>query len=374
MEFLTILEDHFPRLPRKRWLFYSLLMLLLTLFIYASAFISPSKVWWMAFVSYLIPLLLIFHSVMIVLWYFSKRNAFYLHLVLLLCGFPFINATFSLSFPDWEPQNVSAQKQHFTVISYNVRVFNVYDHLHHQYKEAKEITNWVKAANADIFCFQEYYSQPEHPIFDMNGFFQEKNYHAFVHAILKNRVSGEFGLAIFSKFPIARTGVVPFQMSTKFNKAIFADLLLFGDTVRVINMHLQSIHLDEKKMLDENTSEEEVLGVIEKLKNGFLMRAKQIEDLRWFIDKSPYPIILCGDLNDTPYSFAYQTLHVRLENAFEAEGNGLGFTYNGKLFFLRIDHQFFSPSRLDPLKFRVHREATASDHFPISVLYELEKN
>lgn len=372
MEFLSIL-DHMPHLPRKRWLLYSLMMVFLTIFIYASAFISPLKLWWMAFVSYLIPLLLFFHTIMMIIWYFYKRNAMYLHLTLLLFGFPFIKATFALSFPDWEAQHPSLQKQHFTVISYNVRVFNAYDYLHQEFKECKEITNWVKTATADIFCFQEYYNQSNHPIFDITGFFQKADYHAFVHVILKNRIDGEFGLAIFSKFPIIQKGVVPFRTSPKFNTAIFADIHLLEDTIRIINMHLQSIHLDEKKMLDENTSEEEVKNVIQKLKIGFLARAEQIEDLRRFIDKSPYPIILCGDLNDTPYSFAYQTLHAKLDNAFEAEGNGFGFTYNGKLFFLRIDHQFFSPSRIDPLQFKVHREATASDHFPIRVVYELEK-
>jgi endonuclease/exonuclease/phosphatase family metal-dependent hydrolase len=231
----------------------------------------------------------------------------------------------------------------------------------------------VKNQNTDIQCYQEFYNDSKHNIFDVSNDLKKMNYHAYVHAVYRNRINAEFGLAIFSKFPIINKGEVPFREKKRFNSAIYVDVVTQKDTLRIINMHLQSIYLDENQLLDDNTTEKEVKGVVEKLKKGFLSRAEQIEDLQQFIRKTKYPTILCGDLNDMPYSFAYQSLNSILENAFETEGNGLGFTYNGKLFFLRIDHQFFS-KQLDPLSFKVHREAKNSDHFPISVVYELEKD
>jgi endonuclease/exonuclease/phosphatase family metal-dependent hydrolase len=368
MESFSVI-DIVPKIPKKRWMLYSLFVIFLSIFVYASAFVSPKKIWWFAFVSYLIPLLLIFHVIMVLIWFFRKKKAMLVHILLLIIGFPFIQASISVSFPDWEKKDGNT----FSVLSYNVRVFNVYDHLNNKFNESKEIIQWVKSQNSDIQCFQEYYNNPKNKIFDVTNDYKKLNYHTFVHTVYRNRINAEFGLAIFSKFPILNKGEVPFKEKKRFNSAIYADILLLKDTIRIINMHLQSIYLDENQLLDDKTNEKEVKGVIEKLKKGFLSRAEQIEDLQQFIRKTKYPTILCGDLNDMPYSFAYQSLNNVLENTFEAEGNGLGFTYNGRLFFLRIDHQFFS-KRFDPLSFKVHREAKNSDHFPISVVYELEKD
>ncbi|GAB4333332.1 MAG: endonuclease/exonuclease/phosphatase family protein [Flammeovirgaceae bacterium] len=305
---------------------------------------------------------------MAVIWFFHKKKAMLVHIFLLIIGFPFIQASVSISLPDWEKEGSNT----FSVLSYNVRVFNVYDHLNNKFNESKEIIEWVKSQNIDIQCFQEYYNDSQNQIFDITNDLKKLNYNAFVHTIYRNRVDAEFGMAIFSKFPIVEKGEVPFREKKRFNSAIYADILIMKDTVRIINMHLQSIYLDENKLLDDKTTENKVKGVIQKLKTGFLSRAEQIEDLQQFIRKTKYPTILCGDLNDMPYSFAYQALNSLLENTFEAEGNGFGFTYNGRLFFLRIDHQFYS-KRLDPLSFKVIRDAKNSDHFPIRATYELEK-
>jgi hypothetical protein len=130
MESFSVI-DIVPKVPKKRWMLYSLFVIFLSIFIYASAFISPKKIWWFAFVSYLIPLLLIFHGVMIVIWFFQKKKAMLLHILLLIIGFPFIQASISISYPDWEKKGNNT----FSVLSYNVRVFNVYDYLNDNYKE-----------------------------------------------------------------------------------------------------------------------------------------------------------------------------------------------------------------------------------------------
>ena len=38
----------------------------------------------------------------------------------------------------------------------------------------------------------------------------------------------------------------------------------------------------------------------------------------------PYPIIICGDFNDTPVSYAYQQLGDNMIDAFLESGNGIG--------------------------------------------------
>jgi len=104
------------------------------------------------------------------------------------------------------------------------------------------------------------------------------------------------------------------------------------------------------------------------LRRGFISRAKQIKDLLSSIEECKYKLILCGDLNELPYSYTYFALRNLLDNAFEKAGNGFGFTYNGKLFFLRIDNQFFS-KEISIHKFMTHRNVDFSDHFPLTATY-----
>ncbi|HEX8532431.1 MAG TPA: endonuclease/exonuclease/phosphatase family protein, partial [Cytophagales bacterium] len=88
-----------------------------------------------------------------------------------------------------------------------------------------------------------------------------------------------------------------------------------------------------------------------------------------FVRESPHKVILCGDFNDIPYSYTYQRMRRQLRNAFEDAGSGFGFTLNDdKLFFLRIDNQFYDKA-LNVHDFQTHRDVTYSDHFPISATY-----
>ena len=75
-----------------------------------------------------------------------------------------------------------------------------------------------------------------------------------------------------------------------------------------------------------------------------------------------------GDFNETPYSYNYFRLRKHFGNSFEDAGNGFGFSLNSKLFFLRIDHHFFSKG-ITPIKYRVDRTQPLSDHFPTRASY-----
>jgi endonuclease/exonuclease/phosphatase family metal-dependent hydrolase len=88
------------------------------------------------------------------------------------------------------------------------------------------------------------------------------------------------------------------------------------------------------------------------------------------LSESNNPVILCGDLNDIPYSYAYHEINSDLNNSFVQAGRGFGFTFNGKMFFLRIDHQFFNKD-FKINSFTTHREMKLSDHFPVTGKYSL---
>jgi endonuclease/exonuclease/phosphatase (EEP) superfamily protein YafD len=84
-----------------------------------------------------------------------------------------------------------------------------------------------------------------------------------------------------------------------------------------------------------------------------------------------YPVIVVGDLNETPYGWAYGTLRERLKNSFEEAGRGFGFTLNRSPFLVRIDNQFYSKD-FTVKQFVTLRNINYSDHFPIAADYELK--
>ncbi len=195
----------------------------------------------------------------------------------------------------------------------------------------------------------------------------DQNYYSVVSPAFVNRIGAQFGLAIFSRYPVIHSGDIMYADSHH-QHAMFADVNTGHDTIRVYNVHLQSMSIDASKIDDFERAGEHYLDIARKLKFGFVERAKQVDNLLEHIQESPYPVIVCGDFNDVPYSYTYQTFRRHLFNAFEEAGNGLGFSYNGKLFFLRIDNQFYS-NDLRAVRFDTYRDVPYSDHFPVRTMY-----
>ena len=102
------------------------------------------------------------------------------------------------------------------------------------------------------------------------------------------------------------------------------------------------------------------------------IRAHQVNELMEHIENCPFQVVLCCDLNELPYSYVYHQIKNKLANAFEKGGAGFGFSYNGKIPFLRIDNQFFS-SRLEILHYQTPKEINYSDHYPIKCVYSIKK-
>ena len=112
--------------------------------------------------------------------------------------------------------------------------------------------------------------------------------------------------------------------------------------------------------------------IIQRLKDGFIERAKQSRILAEHISQSPYPTMVCGDFNDTPVSYCYQTVSKNLTDAFVSCRRGIGQTYVGKIPLLRIDYIFHSKD-IESLSFKIHPE-NYSDHHPISTEFRLVKD
>ncbi|HET9503430.1 MAG TPA: endonuclease/exonuclease/phosphatase family protein [Hymenobacter sp.] len=272
------------------------------------------------------------------------------------------------------------------LLSANVRIFNVYPQLRKldPTAPAKAIA-WLAASPADVLCLQEFYQEPAgthsrdgelYRVADRLG--PGSGRHGFVSKSLVNSAGAEFGLAIFSRYPIVGRGEISFGRLTQ-NHAMWVDVAGpgRGDTVRIFNTHLQSMSLDEGDIVAAGSSRtgfrRKGRGLLRRFVRGAAVRAWQADTLVANLRRSPYPVLLAGDLNDLPYSYAYSQLANELQNAWATVGFGPGNTYHGRLPpLLRIDQQFAGP-RWQVLSCRVHTEIPYADHYPVEGLYALRK-
>jgi len=334
---------------------------ILTLICYLSVFFSPEKFWIFGFLSLAIPLMLLIHFILLILNIHRLKKAFFIHLAVIIIGFAFVKVTYTVSANDHDGK--------LKVMSYNVRVFNNYQNLQNKnHASSKNMIKWAVENDAQIKCFQEYYNKDNSEIFNVKNRLSDAGW-KFNHRkiVLRDRSNAEFGITIYCKYPIVHKGEIK-DAEDNFMNSIFADVLIDNDTIRIYNTHLESMSINEENVVNTEKLAESYKDTGYRLRRGFTSRSKQVKALVKHIKNCPYKMILCGDLNELPYSYPYFSLRNHLHNAFEKAGNGFGFTYNGKLFFLRIDNQFFS-DELEIHEFFTHRNVKYSDHFPLTASY-----
>src|SRR5207253_3238831 len=129
------------------------------------------------------------------------------------------------------------------------------------------------------------------------------------------------------------------------NVFLCSDIVVGNDTFRVVNTHLESIRFkpEDYKFIENigAESEEELNGsinILRRMKRAYTKRAQQVSVLKNEITGSSYPVILCGDFNDTPNSYTYNVLSDGLSDSFRQSGKGFGRTYAGIFPSYRIDY------------------------------------
>jgi endonuclease/exonuclease/phosphatase family metal-dependent hydrolase len=107
----------------------------------------------------------------------------------------------------------------------------------------------------------------------------------------------------------------------------------------------------------------EIRSLSVRLKNGFVLRALQSQVVKDYINRSPYPVIVIGDFNDTPVSYSYRKIRKGLNDSFVKSGYGAGFTYRGNYPPNRIDYILYD-NKLVSINFEITK-VKYSDHYPI---------
>ncbi len=343
----------------------------LTLLIsYMAVHISPGDFALPAFFGLAYPYLLLINIILVVIWAMMLRFEAFISIVIIAIGLTHFSNYIKLLKPVGDKTNT------FKVISYNVRLFNYFENKNVTNSE-KRIIEFLKTQRPDILCIQEYFGlgNPDEKEVAFREALGGKYYsHIKVLGRGKNRF---YGIATFSKYPIIKKGEIVHPASSSLS--IYSDIIMGRDTFRVYNSHLQSFRLQrmERTLIEELTQPDnneamgEVKSLYVNLKNGFIRRALQSQVVKDNINRSPYPVIVAGDFNDTPVSYSYRKIRKGLNDSFVNSGYGAGFTYRGNYPPNRIDYILYDKV-LTNSYFEIVR-IKFSDHYPI-IAYFKKKN
>ncbi len=311
------------------------------------------------------------------IWIVRFKKEFLLSFIIILLGINHLNNFLPLRLgKDSKKGFVKESPHQVKILSYNVRLFNFFEWLSDPGTN-QDIFNFIRSERPDFICLQEFYSSPKkdyHPE-KIKKFFSDTPY-SFIHYSLKNGKNSGYGIATFSRYPIINQGTISFPKTS--NETIFTDIVIDDDTVRIYNNHLQSIQLERRnyKFLDslslkyDDEHIKEIRDISSRLKTAYILRSAQVDAISSHIKSCAYPVIVCGDFNDTPVSYSYRKMRRGLKDAFISSGQGTGSTYKGIFPYFRIDY-IFHDKYFKPLLFE-KVEAQLSDHYPILCIFELQ--
>ena len=327
----------------KVMFFFNMVLTVLTFVAYILPFLAPKIFPILSVFTLLLPLMLVFNFLFFIYWLLQFKRQMLLSGIVLLLGITFISKFYKFS-----QEEQPTHKDDFTLMSYNVRMFNLYKWMP-DVDVTDSIKSFVTKQNPDILCFQEYAP--------LDKVYFNKYKHKY---IFSSEDSHQTGQAIYSKFPIVGKGDIEFPESS--NHAIYADIKKGKDTVRVYSMHLQSIRISPD--LNESIDEEKSKVIFKRLSEAFTKQQLQAELIEEHKKKCKYPIIICGDLNNSAFSYVYRSVRGDMNDVFEEAGSGFGKSYNFKYYPARIDY-VFSDDNFNVKAFTTFDTVVNSDHFPI---------
>lgn len=306
-----------------------------------------------------LPFLLVCNILVLIYWAISRSWFACIPVIALLFCYNYIGTIFQFG---GKPDDAS---YNFMIASYNVRGFN---------KDgsgvvATDVINSLKKEGSDIICLQEFdntMSGDQRTVCDKIS--DTYPYHALGPS-----------MAILSRFPIKSNKQIAFEMSN--NGGMWADIQVDKThLIRVFNVHMETtginstLHQASKVATangDNDISMRVANNVLDNYKLNSVVRAGQAISIANEKRDSKNPIILCGDFNDVPYSFTYNTLLGDLLDGFRESGHGFGSTYRGAKGLFRIDYIFHADNMKSVDYYTVDQDY--SDHNPVYTKISFDK-
>lgn len=303
------------------------------------------------------PFLLAINLGFLIFWTLFRLRGVWLPILGFILCFQPVRTYCPINVPSTPPKDA------LKVLSYNVYLFHSWDSL-----ESQRLVDYIVDQKADIVCLQESEIDPREKV-DIYGILK-RNY-AHVDSLRFGKIDA---LTICSQYPILKSEEIEYE--SKSNHSVAFYLKIKGDTVLVVNNHFESTGLseDEKEqfrlMADGDQQRDSVEKhselLLGKLAAAARRRAPQARAVAQYVrDHSQYPIILCGDFNDSPISYTHHQLASELTDCHTATAFGPGISYHSNKMYVRIDNIMCS-EHFTPYACHVDNSIDASDHYPIT--------
>ncbi|WP_177760668.1 endonuclease/exonuclease/phosphatase family protein [Flavobacterium sp. I3-2] len=321
----------------------NVILAVFTLIGYVLPFLAPKLFPFLAVLTLVLPSLIILNIFFLIYWILQFKKQFWLSGLIFLLGITFFTKFFKFS-----EQSLAKEEDDFTVLSYNVRLFNLFEWIPNE-NVSENIKRFVEEQNPDIICFQEYSKSAN---FEFDDY---KFKHIVMHG---NKIKS--GQAIYSKFRMINEGEITLPNSD--NNVVYADVIKGNDTIRVYSIHLQSINIspDINEKIDESKSK----LIFKRISNAFKEQQVQSELIQSHMNDFKGRKIICGDMNNSAFSYVYNNIKGDMQDAFVEAGKGFGKTYNYKHYPARIDY-ILVDDIFEVKEFETFNTFKNSDHFPI---------
>jgi endonuclease/exonuclease/phosphatase family metal-dependent hydrolase len=379
-----------PSAPRSLWarvagmlarflFLINLLSLVPLLLALIAPYVNPAGWFWPAFAAILKPWLVLVPVLWLVGWLVKRRWKYLLaNALALVLAWNTLPLTYQFG------GELAAKPKDIRVLTFNVGAFG------YQYTKFEQVLKWLKTAKAEVVCLQEFYDIRPRGAGSTDerkrAVQRLKTELGLPHAQFVELLTGtRYGMVILSKFPIVEGGAVTETGRKVKNGAMFADVRVFGQVVRVYNVHLQSYNfsLAQRRLLDTETGHEEAREsdtslrqptqqstwkLMKTMIGAWRTQSEQVTKLLAHRSNWPGPAVLCGDFNNLPYSYYYRQLVDGMRDSFRERGAGFGRTYSkGSLLPMRIDYVFASPDFVVADHAVLRPTLPLSDHFPVLV-------
>ncbi len=304
-------------------------------------YLNPAHWWFMGIMGLAFPYLALLLVFFIVFWGVMKPLWVFIPIVTLLIGYKQLSVLFATN----KLIGFAEKKDSATlrIVDWNIRSLEGLSNKADKKRiDRSTIPETILAQNADVVCLQEFNTSAAQN--NIAPFVKRYHYHYFSRDFKRVKQGYESGSIIFSKYPFADTGRIPFPAQQ--GSLIFADIkTTTGQTIRVFTTHLQSFRFkpgDYDNMEEIKNTGEKTLpaskSILQKMKQAYIKRGEQADIVRDALDKSPHPAIISGDFNDVPNSYTYFHIRSNWQDVFLKTSLGIGRSYIALAPTLRIDY------------------------------------